>query len=141
MRKVCPGYTAAKPHAVVYCSVSTQGGATRYPRTSVYKKRGGFQTYANWFDEMANVLSHEMRHMSQHVMMRASGLFRREWAKRNCKSGSLEVDAEYYAAKHTPAFRKEFGISAPTKAGTIIVRGAVRLTAAERAAIVNQIGG
>lgn len=140
MRLHVPGYTATKPHAVVYCPTNTKGGATRYPCTTVYKKRGGFQTYANWYDELANVLSHEMRHMSQYVMMRASGMFRKEWAKRNCRSGSLEVDAEYYAAKYTPAFRKEFGIPAPTTAGAIWTRGAVRLTAAEKAAIVSQIG-
>lgn len=139
MRLNVDGYSATKPHIVIYCP-NGQTAQVKYPATSVYKKRGGFQTYANWFDELGNVLSHELRHLEQHACMKRAGLYRREWARRYCKSGSLEVDAEFHARKNTAAFRKEFGIQAPTVAGRIVTRGAVRLSKGERDAIVAQIG-
>lgn len=115
---------AARPIVVIYCPTNCR---LKYPATSVYKKRGGFQTYASWLDEMGNVLSHELRHVEQYSLSRKAGLNLKVWGKRFCKSGSVEVDAEFYARKNAADFRREFGIAAPTKAGYIVTRG-VRLS-------------
>jgi hypothetical protein len=128
--------------------VPTRPQPGNYPATSVYKKRAGHTTYAGWMDELGDVLSHEIAHLHQFSdyaqaqnVARSGGryLFMKNWVKANCRSGSLEVDAEWHARKNQAAFRQHFGIAPPKEAGRVFRRGPGGLTEAERQEIVAMV--